>query len=79
MARGFLAAGAQNLVASLWNVHDRSAAELMGNFYKMLQSKRMLQGEEATIRPSAALRSAQLRAVASGQHPYFWAPFFAIG
>jgi CHAT domain-containing protein len=73
LARGFLAAGAQKLVASLWNVHDRSAAELMGNFYNVLQ------GEEAAMQPAAALRSAQLIAVTAGQHPYFWAPFFAIG
>lgn len=37
LARGFLAAGAQHLIASLWNVHDSSAAEFMDCFYRMLQ------------------------------------------
>jgi CHAT domain-containing protein len=77
LARGFIAAGAQHLIASLWNVHDQSAAQLMDDFY------RMLQGAEApdykTMRPASALRAAQLRAVRRGEHPYFWAPFFAIG
>ncbi|MBK8051168.1 MAG: CHAT domain-containing protein [Anaerolineales bacterium] len=33
LARGFLGAGASNIVASLWNVHDLSAVELMDRFY----------------------------------------------
>ncbi len=73
LARGFLGAGASKLVVSLWNVHDASAALLMDRFYAALTT-----GKEAG-RPAAALRTAQLAAIAHGEHPYFWAPFLAIG
>jgi CHAT domain-containing protein/tetratricopeptide (TPR) repeat protein len=68
LVRGFLAAGAHQVVATLWNVHDLSAAGLMQDFYRHLAQS-----------PAAALRAAQLGAIAHGQHPYFWASFFAIG
>lgn len=71
LARGFLAAGARAVVASLWNVHDRSAEGLMAAFYRALAS-----GGKS---PAAALAQAQRAAIARGQHPYYWAPFVAIG
>lgn len=71
LVRGFLAAGAQALVVSLWNVHDASAAQIMTDFYAGLMQQRMM--------PAAALRAAQLRAVQAARHPYFWAPYVAIG
>lgn len=71
LARGFLAAGAHSLVASIWHVHDESAALLMQHFYAALTQ----QG----CRPAAALRVAQRAALESGRHPYFWAPFYAMG
>jgi CHAT domain-containing protein len=77
LARGFLAAGTQNLIASLWNVHDRSAAELMAFFYRTLQDNGA--PEDSPVRPAAALRAAQLNSLRRAEHPYFWAPFFAIG
>ncbi|MCC6458150.1 MAG: CHAT domain-containing protein [Caldilineaceae bacterium] len=77
LARGFLAAGTQSLIASLWNVHDRSAAELMAFFYRTLQGNGA--PEDQAVRPAAALRAAQLNALRRAEHPYFWAPFFAIG
>jgi CHAT domain-containing protein len=87
LARGFLAAGTQNLIASLWNVHDSSAEELMGCFYATLQGKppydSMLTNtnleDPNREQPAAALRAAQLKALRTGEHPYYWAPFFAIG
>ncbi len=72
LARGFLGAGAQTLVVSLWNVHDATAATLMDRFYTHL----MNQG--ANGRPAAALRSAQMQGLDEGQHPYYWAPFAII-
>ncbi|MCB0062878.1 MAG: CHAT domain-containing protein [Caldilineaceae bacterium] len=72
LARGFLGAGASEVVASLWNVHDESAVQLMDHFYRHLVS-------EVQNRPAAALRAAQLAAIAAQQHPYYWAPFFVIG
>ena len=72
LARGFLGAGAEQLVVSLWNVHDASAARLMDVFYAGLTTG-------AGPHPAAALRHAQRQAASAGQHPYFWAPFVAIG
>jgi CHAT domain-containing protein len=74
LARGFLAAGAPSLVASIWHVHDASAARLMERFYAALTAE----GPEP-VRPAAALRTAQRAAIAEGQHPYFWAPFYIVG
>ncbi|HMN30149.1 MAG TPA: CHAT domain-containing protein, partial [Caldilineaceae bacterium] len=73
VARAFLAAGARSLVASLWNVHDASTATLMTDFYMAL-----IDGA-AGLGPAGALRLAQLRAARQGQHPFYWASFFAIG
>ncbi|MFN8439153.1 MAG: CHAT domain-containing protein [Caldilineaceae bacterium] len=70
LARGFLGAGAQNIVASLWNVHDASSAKLMALFYQYLSHN---------VTPIAALRSAQLAAIQQAQHPYYWASYFVIG
>ena len=71
LVRGFLAAGAQALVVSLWNVHDASAAQIMTDFYAGLMQRRMT--------PAAALRAAQRHAIQMERHPYFWAPYVAIG
>jgi tetratricopeptide (TPR) repeat protein len=70
---GFLAAGAQSLLVSLWNVHDASSARLMDDFYRSLTD------HTGVARPAAALQAAQLIAIRRGQHPYYWAPFFVIG
>lgn len=76
LARGFLGAGrdpaGRELIASLWNVHDATAADLMDHFYTALL-------QSSPTRPAAALRTAQCRAVRRRQHPYYWAPFFVIG
>ncbi|MEZ4867666.1 MAG: CHAT domain-containing protein [Caldilineaceae bacterium] len=36
LARGFLGAGVHELVATLWNVHDATAADFMDKFYQYL-------------------------------------------
>lgn len=73
LARGFLGAGAHSLIVSMWTVHDATAAQLMNKFYYALQNA------PSCSRPSAALRKAQLGAIADGLHPYYWAPFTFIG
>jgi CHAT domain-containing protein len=68
-AWAFLRAGAQRVIAGLWDVDDRSTADLMGHVYA-----EMAQGRS----PSAALRTAKLAMIASGgaaAKPYYWAPF----
>jgi len=68
-AWAFLRAGAQRVVAGLWDVDDRSTADLMGHVYAEIA-----QGHT----PSTALRHAKLAMIARGgaaAKPYYWAPF----
>lgn len=68
-AWAFLRAGARRVIAGLWDVDDRSTAELMGHVYAEIAQGRT---------PSAALRSAKLAMIARGgaaAKPYYWAPF----
>ncbi|MBX3015910.1 MAG: CHAT domain-containing protein [Caldilineaceae bacterium] len=77
LARGFLGAGTCELIASLWNVHDASAVQLMERFYHHLRDLR--QQDLPSLRPAAALCAAQRQAIQEHQHPYYWAAFFVIG
>ncbi len=70
LARGFLSAGANSLVLSLWTVNDEATTALMKDFYTNLQ-----RGESV----SASLRSAQINFIKNNSHPYFWSPFMVIG
>jgi CHAT domain-containing protein/Tfp pilus assembly protein PilF len=73
LTRGFLHAGAAQVVASLWEVRDRAAAELMERFYSALYRD--------GLRPSAALRRAQVEMWSrhTWRDPYFWAAFTLQG
>ncbi|MCE7984718.1 MAG: CHAT domain-containing protein [Caldilinea sp. CFX5] len=80
LAGGFLSAGANALVVSLWRVEDALSAPLMTTFYRALL---------AGAPRAAALREAQLALLHRGraatdatqryQHPAYWAPFILIG
>ncbi|MEL7060592.1 MAG: CHAT domain-containing protein [Acidobacteriota bacterium] len=84
LSRAFLAAGASAVVASLWDVDDRSTALLMERFYLHLAA-----GE----RPSEALRQARVWLASqrgetrrvfetrpvSYAHPRYWAGFVVVG
>ena len=70
LARGFLSAGANSLILSLWTVNDEATVRLMKIFYTELQSGK---------RVSAALRKAQCNFIAQNIHPYFWSPFISVG
>lgn len=70
LSRGFLHAGAQSLMLSLWNVHDKSTAEFMTAFYTLLQ-----RGKTKV----EALRAAMLRLRDIYPHCYYWAPFTLVG
>ena len=66
-------AGAQRVVASLWQVDDLATATLMKAFYRgMLRDG---------LSPAAALRAAQLeiRGQKRWAAPYYWAPFTLQG
>jgi CHAT domain-containing protein len=68
-AWAFLRAGARRVIAGLWDVDDRSTAELMDRLYARLAA-----GES----PPRALRQAKLALMSQGgvaAKPYYWAPF----
>ena len=70
LTRGFLYAGADNIVASLWQVDDDATTLLMQRFYTHL----------GTGKPKRhALRQAQLETRKKYPHPFFWAAFFITG
>jgi len=73
LSRGFMYAGAQRVVASLWKVPDRASAELMKYFYRGM----LVNG----LRPAAALRAAQavMRKNPRTADPYYWAGFILQG
>ena len=69
LIRGLLYAGAQGVLASLWDVHDRSTAEFMTAFY----------GRLGLENKAEALRSGMLELRERYPHPYYWAPFILVG
>lgn len=73
LTRGFMYAGAERVLASLWSVEDRATAELMKRFYRAL-----LAGKRS---PAAALREAQLDMAEDPRwsSPYYWAGFSLQG
>jgi CHAT domain-containing protein len=73
LTRGFFHAGADLVIASLWNVSDVATAELMRRFYRFME----MEG----LDPAAALRRAQLEMMNQKRWkaPYFWAAFQASG
>lgn len=66
--------GAKAVVATLWQVSDRSTAALMQKFYRLRETT-----PGAT--KAEALRQAQLALLSGNQfrHPAFWSPFILIG
>jgi CHAT domain-containing protein len=65
----FLRAGAQKVIAALWEVNDASTPQLMDRMYAAIAA-----GEE----PASALRAAKLSLLHSQtvySRPFYWAPF----
>ncbi len=70
LVRGFLAAGARSVAASLWPVHDGATRALMVRFY---------QGIAAGLSSATSLTLAQRGTRQDCPHPYFWAAFQLFG
>lgn len=69
LTRGFLYAGANSIVASLWPVSDDETKYLMTSFYKNLKS----------MPKARALRQAQLETRKKYPHPFYWSAFQLTG
>jgi tetratricopeptide (TPR) repeat protein len=70
IASSFVSAGSRAVVGSLWEVDDRTTAELMQRFYAELARGRTA---------AAALKNARLAIRARHPDPFFWAGFVVIG
>lgn len=74
LARGFLYAGCPSIVMTLWEVEDRSGAEIMGEFYRLLRAGK---------RTNQALRLSKLKHIESASpvtaHPHVWLNYVTIG
>lgn len=73
LSRGFLTAGSQRVLSSLWKVDDRATAEFMRHFYTALLKRH--------CSAAAALAAAQraMREDPAWKSPYYWAPFVLQG
>ena len=65
-------AGARSAVATLWNVDDQAAADLIAEFYRQLQ--------EPSVSRATALRRAQVKILTDPryEHASLWSPFLLI-
>lgn len=65
-------AGARSAVATLWNINDQAAADLIAEFYRLLQ--------DPSISRAVALQRAQVKTLRDPRydHPGFWSPFLLI-
>jgi CHAT domain-containing protein/Tfp pilus assembly protein PilF len=72
LTRGFLYAGAKNIIYSLWNVYDEHTSHLMIAFYQQ-----MLSGDNY----SQALRKAKLEMIKDAETavPVLWSGFLLLG
>jgi CHAT domain-containing protein len=72
LGRGFLLAGAQALLLSMWRVEDKRTTTFIEHFYALLKS-----GETK----SSALRTVQTELLRENPdlHPFFWGAFQIIG
>ncbi len=73
LPQAFFIAGAQRVLASLWQVEDESTSLLMERFYQGLLARH--------LSPSRALREAQIsvRAQPRWRSPRYWAGFVLLG
>jgi CHAT domain-containing protein len=75
MTRAFLSAGSSSVLATFWEVDDKSSVHLMTRFYKHMS------GSVHAGNKASALARAQreLRTTVELAHPYYWAPFMLVG
>ena len=71
LTRAFLSTGTSTVLASLWEINDRSAVSFMNKFYRELR-----RADKASALTQAQ-RQTRLRP--AYRHPYYWAAFVLAG
>jgi CHAT domain-containing protein len=75
LTRAFLSAGSRSVLATLWEVDDRSTLELMEGFYAQLgMGDSFFEGAHALAEAQRILSQSK-----DFGHPYYWAPFVLVG
>lgn len=75
LTRAFLLAGSSSVMATLWQVDDRSTVEIMQGFYS-----RLVQDKNASSQATALARvQREIRQSSRYSHPFYWAPFILVG
>jgi CHAT domain-containing protein len=72
LSRAFFYAGARSVVATLWNLNDRFAAEFVERFYRELNTG--INAEEALRRAKAAYVNDP-----NYSHPFYWSSLVLLG
>ncbi|PSB01924.1 CHAT domain-containing protein [Merismopedia glauca] len=67
-----VSSGASSTLATLWSVNDVKSAELMIQFYDLLQKNPQLS-------KAKAMQKAQLKLLETEKDPYYWAPYILVG
>jgi CHAT domain-containing protein/Tfp pilus assembly protein PilF len=75
LTRAFLLAGSHAVLATLWQVDDRSTVELMEGFYSGLDDGNGVHVQAAAL----AKVQRELRKSTKHKHPFYWAPFVLVG
>jgi len=79
MAGVALRSGARSTIATLWQVNDRSTAELMVKFYEILRNMPEVGKAEALRQAQVMLLNSDDSTDQDFSNPRFWAPFVLIG
>ncbi|MFN8208401.1 MAG: CHAT domain-containing protein [Bacteroidales bacterium] len=74
IARGFLYAGAESMVLTLWDVSDYSSSRLVSAFYSSLASSKP---KDIALRDAKITREFMSDPVKA--HPYYWAGYILVG
>lgn len=74
LARGFIYAGTNSVLTTLWTVDDKSGSKIMSLFYKELRKGKRI---------NKAINDARIKYLESSdtahQHPFYWANYILIG
>ena len=70
---------ARSTVATLWQVNDKSSAQLMVRFYQELAQGNVTKGEALRRAQVSILRDRTVLENPQYAHPYFWAAYVLVG
>lgn len=77
LRRAFQMAGAHTVIMSLWPVEDKVTTDWMQVLYEKRLSRQM--DTANSVRAASVEMLKRRRAAGTGTHPFYWAPFVAVG